>query len=47
MKYINKEILYELINRIEIDENKKIYIHFNFKQLNIYEKEDLKNVSLP
>ncbi len=47
MKYINKEILYELINRIEIDENKKIYIHFNFKQLNVYEKEDLENVSLP
>ena len=35
-KYINKEILFDIVDRIEIDENKKIYIYFNFEQLNIY-----------
>ena len=34
--YINKEILFDIVDRIEIDENKKIYVHFNFSQLNIY-----------
>lgn len=28
--YINKEILFDIVNRIEIDENKKVYIYFNF-----------------
>ena len=28
--YINKEILFDIVNRIEIDENKKFYIYFNF-----------------
>lgn len=32
--YINKEILFNIVNRVEIDENKKIYIYFNFEQLN-------------
>lgn len=44
--YINKEILFDIVDRIEIDENKKIYIHFNFKQLNIYHDEEIANVSV-
>lgn len=44
--YINKEILFDIVDRIEIDENKKIYIHFNFGQLNIYNDEEIKNVSV-
>lgn len=44
--YINKEILFDIVDRIEIDENKKIYIHFNFQQLNIYNDEEIKNVSI-
>lgn len=44
--YINKEILFDIVNRIEIDENKKIYIHFNFEQLNIYNEEEINNVSI-
>jgi len=44
--YINKEILFDIVNRIEIDENKKIYIRFNFEQLNIYDSEDIDNVSV-
>ena len=31
---INREILIDLVNRIEIDKNKKIYIFFKFKSLN-------------
>ncbi len=34
--YINKEILFDIVDRIEVDECKKIYIHFNFEQLNVY-----------
>lgn len=44
--YINKEILFDIVNRIEIDENKKVYIYFNFEQLNICEVEDNNNVSI-
>lgn len=44
--YINKEILFDIVNRIEIDENKKVYIHFNFEQLNIYGSEVDNNVSI-
>ena len=44
--YINKEILFDIVNRIEIDENKKVYIHFNFEQLNIYGVEVDNNVSI-
>lgn len=44
--YINKEILFDIVNRIEIDENKKVYIHFNFEQLNIYDGEVGNNVSI-
>lgn len=44
--YINKEILFDIVDRIEVDENKKIYIHFNFEQLNIYNDEEIKNVSI-
>ena len=44
--YINKEILFDIVDRIEVDENKKIYIHFNFKQLNIYNDEEIENVSI-
>lgn len=44
--YINKEILFEIVKRIEIDENKKIYISFNFQQLNMYDSEDIDNVSI-
>ena len=35
MKEIDKVMLYRLINYIEIDTNKNIYIHFNFNHLNI------------
>ena len=45
-KYINKEILFDIVDRIEIDENKKVYIHFNFSQLNIYTDEEINNVSI-
>lgn len=31
----SKKILYELIDRIELDEYKNIYIYFNFSELNI------------
>lgn len=45
-KYINKEILFDIVNRIEVDENKHIYIHFNFEQLNIYDYKEIDNVSI-
>lgn len=45
-EYINKEILFDIVNRIEIDENKKVYIHFNFEQLNIYGSGVDSNVSI-
>lgn len=32
---VNKNNLYKLIDRIEIDKNKNVYISFNFKSLNI------------
>ncbi len=35
MKEIDKMLLYKLINRIEIDTKKNIYIYFNFNHLNI------------
>ena len=35
MQEVNKVLLYRLINYIEIDTNKNIYIHFNFNHLNI------------
>ena len=35
MKEVDKVLLYRLINYIEIDTDKNIYIHFNFNQLNI------------
>ena len=44
--YINKEILFDIVDRIEVDENKKIYVHFNFKQLNIYNNEEIENASI-
>ena len=43
---INKEIIYDLVDRIEVDENKKIYIHFNFQQLNTYDTEEIENVCM-
>ncbi|MCI8470492.1 MAG: hypothetical protein HFJ35_03225 [Clostridia bacterium] len=45
-EYINKEILFDIVNRIEIDENKKVFIHFNFEQLNIYGSGVDSNVSI-
>ncbi len=39
----NKRILFELIDKIELDEFKNIYIYFNFSDLNII-KEQLKNL---
>ena len=44
--HINKEILFDIVDRVEIDENKKIYIHFCFQQLNIYDDKELENVSI-
>ena len=35
MKVVDKVLLYRLINYIEIDTDKNIYIHFNFNHLNI------------
>ena len=35
MKEIDKVLLYRLINYVEIDKDKNIYIHFNFNHLNI------------
>lgn len=35
MKEVDKVLLYRLINYIEIDTDKNIYIHFNFNHLNI------------
>ena len=40
---LNRKILFELINKIELDEFKNIYIYFNFSELNII-KEQLNNV---
>ena len=45
-EYINKEILFDIVDRIEVDQDKKIYIHFNFEQLNAYEREEIDNVSI-
>ena len=42
---LNKKILFELINKIELDEFKNIYIYFNFSELNII-KEQLNNVKI-
>lgn len=39
----NKKILFELIDKIELDEFKNIYIYFNFSELNIV-KEQLNNL---
>lgn len=35
LKQINREILCDLVDRIEIDKNKKIYVYFKFKSPNI------------
>ena len=35
----SKKVLYELIDRIELDEHKNIYIYFNFSELNIVSEE--------
>ena len=35
MKEVDKVLVYRLINHIEIDKEKNIYIHFNFNHLNI------------
>ena len=35
IKEVNKVLVYRLINYIEIDTDKNIYIHFNFNHLNI------------
>lgn len=35
MKKLSKKILYEIVDRVEIDEYKNIYIYFNFSELNI------------
>lgn len=44
--YINKEILFDIVNRIEIDENKKVYVYFNFEELNIYKTGVENHVSI-
>lgn len=35
MEKLSKKILYEIVDRVEIDEYKNIYIYFNFSELNI------------
>ena len=37
-KNINKEILLDILDRIEIDRDKNVYIHFNFAELNVYDE---------
>ena len=39
MKNPSKAVLYALIDRIELDEYKNIYIYFNFSELNIINDE--------
>lgn len=39
MENPSKKVLYELIDRIELDEYKNIYIYFNFSELNIVSEE--------
>ena len=39
MENTSKKVLYELIDRIELDEYKNIYIYFNFSELNIVSEE--------
>lgn len=39
----SKKILYELIDRIELDEYKNIYIYFNFSELNVINEQSLKS----
>ena len=41
MKAVDKVLLYKIINYIEIDTNKNIYIHFNFNHLNIISDSSL------
>ena len=41
----SKKVLFELIDKIELDEFKNIYIYFNFSELNIV-KEGLSNMNL-
>ena len=35
LEKIDKMYLYRLINRIEIDKDKNVYIYFNFSKLNL------------
>ena len=35
MEHISKSLLYRLLEKIEIDENKNVYVFFNFSKLNI------------
>ena len=39
MEKPSKKILYELIDRVELDEYKNIYIYFNFSELNIINEQ--------
>lgn len=39
MENPSKKILYELIDRVELDEYKNIYIYFNFSELNIINEQ--------
>lgn len=34
----SRKILYELVDRVELDENKNIYLYFNFSELNLVNK---------
>ena len=39
MENPSKAVFYELIDKLELDENKNIYIYFNFPELNMIDKE--------
>ena len=39
MENPSKAVLYELIDKLELDENKNIYIYFNFPELNMIDTE--------
>ena len=43
MKNISKSMLFRLIDKIEIDENKNVYVYFAFSKLNIL-NETINNV---
>ena len=46
LEQIDKIYLYLLINKIEIDKDKKVYIYFNFSKLNNIDKNSEKYIKI-